>query len=287
MVSRPPTVPARRPSLRRLARVCARSTPAAHLAIAAMPNPPSRPDWDIFCQVIDNFGDIGVCWRLARQLRSERQLRVRLWVDQLETFRALLPEVDPGLSIQDLHGVEIRRWESPFVSPAPRAGGTGDFRLPDSRDLRRSHGAADAAAGMDQPRLSERRSLGTGVSYAALTAPPPAAEQVFFLSGLHPRDRRSAARARPAGSPTAVHRRRRAAARFLAPRRAPRRRPSAACGSRCSPTRTRPSASCCHSGKLRDTPVCCLAPLSRPLTAIEAYAGQAAQGRRRGAPWCA
>jgi uncharacterized repeat protein (TIGR03837 family) len=84
-----------------------------------MPNPPSRPDWDIFCQVIDNFGDIGVCWRLARQLRSERQLRVRLWVDQLETFRALLPEVDPGLSIQDLHGVEIRRWESPFVSPLP------------------------------------------------------------------------------------------------------------------------------------------------------------------------
>ncbi len=79
----------------------------------------SRPDWDIFCQVIDNFGDIGVCWRLARQLRSERQLRVRLWVDELETFRALLPEVDSGRSIQELHGVEIRRWETPFVSPLP------------------------------------------------------------------------------------------------------------------------------------------------------------------------
>ena len=24
--------------------------------------------WDIFCKVIDNFGDIGVCWRLAADL---------------------------------------------------------------------------------------------------------------------------------------------------------------------------------------------------------------------------
>ncbi|MEP7099809.1 MAG: elongation factor P maturation arginine rhamnosyltransferase EarP, partial [Burkholderiales bacterium] len=24
--------------------------------------------WDLFCRVIDNFGDIGVCWRLAADL---------------------------------------------------------------------------------------------------------------------------------------------------------------------------------------------------------------------------
>ncbi len=36
--------------------------------------------WDIFCKVIDNFGDIGVCWRLACQLAQKRQ-SVRLWVD--------------------------------------------------------------------------------------------------------------------------------------------------------------------------------------------------------------
>ena len=27
-----------------------------------------RVTWDIFCSVVDNFGDIGVTWRLARQL---------------------------------------------------------------------------------------------------------------------------------------------------------------------------------------------------------------------------
>lgn len=36
--------------------------------------------WDIFCQVIDNHGDLGVCWRLARQLAAAGQT-VRLWVD--------------------------------------------------------------------------------------------------------------------------------------------------------------------------------------------------------------
>ena len=36
--------------------------------------------WDIFCQVIDNHGDLGVCWRLARQLHEAGQV-VRLWVD--------------------------------------------------------------------------------------------------------------------------------------------------------------------------------------------------------------
>ena len=34
--------------------------------------------WDIFCTVIDNYGDIGVTWRLARQLAHERQEPVRL-----------------------------------------------------------------------------------------------------------------------------------------------------------------------------------------------------------------
>lgn len=42
-----------------------------------------RQRWDIFCKVVDNFGDIGVCWRLARQLADEYGLYIRLWVDAL------------------------------------------------------------------------------------------------------------------------------------------------------------------------------------------------------------
>jgi len=39
--------------------------------------------WDLFCKVVDNFGDIGVCWRLAHQLAAEYGIHVRLWVDDL------------------------------------------------------------------------------------------------------------------------------------------------------------------------------------------------------------
>ena len=39
--------------------------------------------WDLFCRVVDNYGDIGVAWRLARQLVREHALDVRLFVDAL------------------------------------------------------------------------------------------------------------------------------------------------------------------------------------------------------------
>lgn len=70
--------------------------------------------WDIFCRVIDNFGDIGVTWRLARQLAAEYDMQVRLWVDDLESFRRLNPVLDPGLARQSSHGVEICHWTEDF-----------------------------------------------------------------------------------------------------------------------------------------------------------------------------
>lgn len=66
--------------------------------------------WDIFCTVIDNYGDIGVTWRLARQLAVEHAIPVRLWVDDLAAFRCLQPEIDPMQPVQYLSGVEIRPW---------------------------------------------------------------------------------------------------------------------------------------------------------------------------------
>ena len=67
--------------------------------------------WDIFCEVIDNFGDIGVCWRLARQLADEYAFSVRLWVDDLNAFRQLNPDVRVDWAVQTTGDVEIRRWK--------------------------------------------------------------------------------------------------------------------------------------------------------------------------------
>ena len=75
--------------------------------------------WDIFCSVIDNFGDIGVTWRLARQLADERRIPVRLWVDDLAAFRRIRPEIDPELATQTLAGVEVHRWTSPLPDMEP------------------------------------------------------------------------------------------------------------------------------------------------------------------------
>lgn len=68
--------------------------------------------WDIFCNVIDNYGDIGVTWRLARQLVHEQQQSVRLWVDDLTALATLCPATDTRLKEQTLAGVDIRQWLS-------------------------------------------------------------------------------------------------------------------------------------------------------------------------------
>jgi uncharacterized repeat protein (TIGR03837 family) len=72
--------------------------------------PETKTRWDIFCTVVDNFGDIGVTWRLARQLVTEHSLAVRLWVDDLRAFERLCPQIDIHASQQWQQGVEVRQW---------------------------------------------------------------------------------------------------------------------------------------------------------------------------------
>lgn len=74
-----------------------------------------RFNWDIFCSVIDNFGDIGVTWRLARQLVAEHDQHVRLWVDDMQAFRRLCPEATDVTTQQLLHGVKVQRWPSQWL----------------------------------------------------------------------------------------------------------------------------------------------------------------------------
>ena len=54
--------------------------------------------WDIFCNVIDNHGDIGVCWRLAAEL-GRRGERVRLRVDDASALAWMAPEGATGVDV--------------------------------------------------------------------------------------------------------------------------------------------------------------------------------------------
>ncbi|WP_374562522.1 elongation factor P maturation arginine rhamnosyltransferase EarP [Ideonella sp.] len=54
--------------------------------------------WDLFCRVVDNFGDIGVCWRLAADLAA-RGHTLRLWVDDPSALAWLAPAGAPGVQV--------------------------------------------------------------------------------------------------------------------------------------------------------------------------------------------
>ncbi len=74
--------------------------------------PPTLPHpalcWDLFCRVIDNFGDLGVCWRLGADLAGRGQT-VRLWVDDARALAWMAP--------QGCAGVEVLPWSAAEQSP--------------------------------------------------------------------------------------------------------------------------------------------------------------------------
>lgn len=84
--------------------------------------------WDVFCRVIDNFGDIGVCWRLSADLAARGQ-QVRLWVDDASALAWMAPEVvwapdDRGRHTGKGHvGVTVHRWaDAERSEPVPEPG---------------------------------------------------------------------------------------------------------------------------------------------------------------------
>ena len=83
-------------------------------------SPPATLRWDIFCHVVDNYGDIGVSWRIARQLAREHHQHVQLWVDNLAVFASMVPVIAPAADSQTLDGVRIRHWRTHWT-PEPAA----------------------------------------------------------------------------------------------------------------------------------------------------------------------
>jgi uncharacterized repeat protein (TIGR03837 family) len=80
-------------------------------ALARQSNSKPRT-WDLFCQLVDNLGDVGMAWRLAADLATRGE-RVRLWLDDAAPLRFMAP--------QGCEGVEIRAWcaAGPQVAALP------------------------------------------------------------------------------------------------------------------------------------------------------------------------
>ena len=79
---------------------------------------------DIFCTAIDNYGDIGVCWRLARQLAGEHGCAVTLWLDDLQAMAHMGAGIDPAWDVQPLPvdgstgAITLRRWRPDAAADA-------------------------------------------------------------------------------------------------------------------------------------------------------------------------
>lgn len=77
-------------------------------------------DITILCKVVDNFGDIGTVYRLARALNEVcgnkknnfPALHLRIITDNLDAFRALMPEVDAAKKMQTVKNWEIYDWNA-------------------------------------------------------------------------------------------------------------------------------------------------------------------------------
>lgn len=74
--------------------------------------------FDIFCRVIDNLGDAGVCWRLSRQL-ADMGHPVRLWIDDRDTLARIAPCIQADTLSQTYGNITVVHWpESPIeVTP--------------------------------------------------------------------------------------------------------------------------------------------------------------------------
>lgn len=71
----------------------------------------------ILCKVVDNFGDIGVAWRLCRRLsKIQSKYKICLVVDDLEAFAKIensviaIPSLARGKQSININGIEVFPW---------------------------------------------------------------------------------------------------------------------------------------------------------------------------------
>jgi uncharacterized repeat protein (TIGR03837 family) len=68
---------------------------------------------DIFCRVVDNFGDAGVVYRFANECKRARpHCRVRVFIDDVTTLHCMVPGIDPSKTAQELDSVAYYSWNA-------------------------------------------------------------------------------------------------------------------------------------------------------------------------------
>ena len=75
----------------------------------------------ILCKVVDNYGDIGVAYRLAKRLvklwqetpqKESLKNSINLIVDDLEAFSRICNKVVPLKNFQNVQGINVYNWNA-------------------------------------------------------------------------------------------------------------------------------------------------------------------------------
>jgi uncharacterized repeat protein (TIGR03837 family) len=82
---------------------------------------------DIFCRVIDNYGDVGVTYRFAKECKLARpECRLRVFIDDMHPLLDMAPGFDPTKTVQEIDGIVFYAWDTITESLIERIG-TGDI----------------------------------------------------------------------------------------------------------------------------------------------------------------
>ncbi len=66
--------------------------------------------WDIFCTVVDNFGDIGVTWRFVKELSLQGK-KIRLFLDRTDVLNRFESVIKPDIDRQEFgESVTVIKW---------------------------------------------------------------------------------------------------------------------------------------------------------------------------------
>lgn len=67
----------------------------------------------VLCKVVDNFGDVGVVWRLCKRLKEiNADLKINLVIDDLASFKKIFHKISEELVFQSFLGIDIYDWNN-------------------------------------------------------------------------------------------------------------------------------------------------------------------------------
>lgn len=140
--------------------------------------------WDVFCRVIDNFGDIGVCWRLCADLAA-RGHRARLWVDDDAALAWMAPAPSRDSRI------EVHAWaQAEQADGVPEPGDvvieSFGCQLPDAFLARMQRAKPPAWVNLEYLSAEDYVERSHGLTSPVFSGPGTGLRKRFFFPGFTP-----------------------------------------------------------------------------------------------------